>query len=195
MQSIISNCGLSVSHLNPTVDSVAACSSAAGQHHPDQHSAAACSGEIRQSPTDTTGILSQTRSDRLQEIFWRVATRGPECDFCWLLLRSLCWRGWDGDGSFSKFLCCQRGKRENPLVVLCMCAWGTTPRGDRRLSLSLQLGVLLGWGWKEATQELEEWWPLCSLLNMTVPALFAHLCLMPGYLTFCQHQRLCNGTP
>lgn len=51
VQSIVSNCGLSASHLNPPVDSVAACSSAAGQHHPGQHSAAACSGEIRQIPT------------------------------------------------------------------------------------------------------------------------------------------------
>lgn len=100
-----------------------------------------------------------------------------------------------GMGALGKFLCCQRGKRENCLVVVCMCAWGTTPRGDRQLFLPLQLRLLLGWGWKEATQELEEWWPLCSPLNMTAPPLFVHLCLMPGYLTICQHQTLYNRTP
>lgn len=33
-------------------------------------------------------------------------------------------------------------------------------------------------------QELEERCPLCSLLNITAPPPFAHLCLTPGYLTF-----------
>lgn len=70
-----------MSHLNPTVESVAACSSAAGQRHPAQHSAAACSGEIRQNRGDTTGILSWTCSDSLQEIFPRLATCGPKCNF------------------------------------------------------------------------------------------------------------------
>lgn len=116
MESTVSNHGLSVSHLNPTVDSVAACSSTAGQQRPGQHSAAACSGEIRQSPTYTTGILSQTRGDRLQEIFWRVATRGPECDFRRLLLHSLRWRGRDADRDFRQILLPPKGKEKKNLL-------------------------------------------------------------------------------
>ena len=155
MQSIVSNRGLSVSHLNPTVDSVAACSSAAGQHHPGQHSAAACSGEIRQSPMYTTGILSQTRGDRLQEIFWRVATRGPGCDFRRLLLRSLRWRGRDGDRSFGQIPLLPKGKEKNPLVCCTAryraCkAHGANPRRSQAAFPVPAAGVLLGWGWKEA---------------------------------------------
>lgn len=132
MESTVSNHGLSVSHLNPTVDSVAACSSTAGQQRPGQHSAAACSGEIRQSPAYTTGILSQTRGDRLQEIFWRVATRGPECDFRRLLLHSLRWRGRDADRDFRQILLLPRGKRKKTSCllhaeVLCVYSTGGKP--------------------------------------------------------------------
>lgn len=154
VQSIVSNRGLSVSHLNPTVDSVAACSSAAGQHHPGQHSAAACSGEIRQSSMYTTGILSQTRGDRLQEIFWRVATRGPERDSAASaqpVQEGTGW-GWDLRANSSA----AGGERVKTVSFAARCGVvhvrhrGPTPGGDRQLSLSLEREFLLGWGWKEA---------------------------------------------
>lgn len=91
-----------MSHLNPTVESVAACSSAAGQRHPAQHSAAACSGEIRQNRGDTTGILSWTCGDSLQEIFPRLATCSPKCNFP--ALRSLHSGKGHGASSLDKFL-------------------------------------------------------------------------------------------
>lgn len=130
--------GLSASHLNPTVDSVAARSSAAGQHRPGQHSAPARSGEIRQSPTYAAGILSQTRGDRRREIFWRVATRGPERD------SSLRRRGRDGDSSFGVNSSAAKGERgKNTLgffarrSVVCGRHWGQTPR-SRQATPSLQ---------------------------------------------------------
>lgn len=135
MQSIVSNRGLSASHLNPAVDSAAACSSAAGQHRPGQHSAPARSPEIRQSPTSTAGILCQTRGDRLQEIFWRVAMCSPECDFCRLLLRRLRGR----DRSFGQTPSATKGERGKTLLfaahrgVMRVRHGRQTPGADRQL--------------------------------------------------------------
>lgn len=190
MQSIASNRGLSAKPLEPTSRLSGSVQQRRWAAAPGRHSAAACSGEIRQSPTDTAGILSQTRGDRLQEIFWRVATRGPEPDFCRLLL---CRPGGDGSGASGKFLCCRKGKRKKPSCLLpARCrgckAQGANPWRRQAASPAPAEGVLLGWGWKRATDTgAGERCPLCSLLNITAPPRLHTSCLPPGSLSFCQH--------
>ena len=181
--SIVSTRGLSASHLNPAADSVAACGGCrAALPRP-----ALGSGEIGQSPTCRAGILSRTRGDRLQEIFHRVATRGPKRDFC-----AACAGGdGTGTGASGKFLRCQRGKVEKALVCRTLrcrvCkAWGANPP-EQTGSFPRPRFCLDGDGNEAQAQELGERRPLCSLPNTPAPPPLAHLRLAPGYFGFCKH--------